>query len=79
MKSAKRRPKRDNSDAAALALVDRLWNDVALESVVIFVGAGTTTERSHYGQGLQAHKTESGLSRKLAEPFIPEIDGVLLH
>ncbi len=46
MIATKRKAKRRDADETAFELVERLHDDIAHESVVVFVGAGSTTERS---------------------------------
>ncbi|HYK37275.1 SIR2 family protein [Alloacidobacterium sp.] len=77
---------RDDFDHVAQRLVSRLHKDVVQESCVVFVGAGSTTERSWRAKDrgfyatIKAQTSHSGTNLspsfpKLMESFCNELDG----
>jgi hypothetical protein len=68
--------KRHHDDPAALALVERLHEDVTKQLVVIFLGAGSTTERSvpQYGPGFyDLIKSKASYVETLPAPSFPKL------
>lgn len=77
-------PKGDTFEHGAEILAKRLLQDILEESCVVFIGAGSTTERSPHGRGFyetikkQISHPESDPARsfpELMESFCKELDG----
>ena len=74
MKPTKRKIKRRRSDSAAHMLVERLHDDVTQESVVVFLGAGSTTERSPHEPGFyNLIKQKASFPESLPSPSFPKL------
>lgn len=74
--STKRTAKRSTTtNSVALSLIDRLHRDVARESVVVFTGGGSTTERGGFGRYsfYEAVKKEGEYPKDSPAPSFPSL------
>jgi hypothetical protein len=74
MKQVKSGKSPDPVQDASDLLVDRLYNDIIQESCVIFIGAGSTTERSVHGRGFYSSiKSQAGFPQNEPAPSFPKL------